>query len=60
MGGGQPQDNVHLLALAEYLHRHVRNSSLNIVAGQGRFGGMGSLLEAGLARFLEPVDLRDA
>jgi hypothetical protein len=25
---------------------------LNIVAGQGRFGGMGPLLEAGLMRFL--------
>ncbi|HZH79569.1 MAG TPA: alpha/beta hydrolase [Archangium sp.] len=46
------EDNVHLPAMAEYLHRRVRNSSLNLVAGQGRFGGMGSLLEAGLARFL--------
>lgn len=46
------QDNAHLPAFAEYLHRHVRHSTLNIVAGLGRFAGMGSLLEAGLTRFL--------
>ncbi|MFY0567724.1 alpha/beta fold hydrolase [Archangium lansingense] len=46
------QDNAHLPAMAEYLHRRVCNSSVNIVAGQGRFGGMGSLLEAGITRFL--------
>ncbi|WNG47648.1 alpha/beta hydrolase [Archangium minus] len=46
------QDNAHLPAMAEYLHRRVRHSSLNIVAGQGRFGGMGPLLEAGIDRFL--------
>lgn len=46
------QDNVHLPAMAEYLRGRVRNASLNIVPGQGRFGGMGPLLEAGLARFL--------
>jgi pimeloyl-ACP methyl ester carboxylesterase len=46
------QDNAHLPAMAEYLHRHVRHSTVNIVAGQGRFGGMGPLLEAGIDRFL--------
>lgn len=46
------QDNAHLPAMAEYLHRRVRNASVNIVAGQGRFGGMGPLLEAGIERFL--------
>lgn len=46
------QDNAHLPAFAEHLHRRVRNSSVNIVAGQGRFGGVGPLLEAGIERFL--------
>ncbi|HTE21079.1 MAG TPA: alpha/beta hydrolase, partial [Armatimonadota bacterium] len=46
------QDNVHLPALAQHLHRRVRNSSVNIVASQGRFGGMGPMLEAGIDRFL--------
>ncbi|WP_158501647.1 alpha/beta fold hydrolase [Vitiosangium sp. GDMCC 1.1324] len=45
-------DNVHLPAMAEYLHHHVRHSSVNLVAGQGRFGGMGLMLEAGINRFL--------
>jgi pimeloyl-ACP methyl ester carboxylesterase len=46
------RDNAHLPAMVEHLHRRVRNSSMNIIAGQGRFGGMGPLLEAGLERFL--------
>lgn len=49
------QDNAHLSAMAEFLHRRVRRSTVNFVAGQGRFGGMGPLLEAGLERFLAPL-----
>jgi len=59
------RDNAHLPAVAEYLRCHVRSSTLETVRGQGRFGGMGSLLEAGLGRFLarplplhQPFDLR--
>jgi pimeloyl-ACP methyl ester carboxylesterase len=46
------QDNVHLPAMAKYLHEHVPGSRLELVPGQGRFGCMGSLLEQGLTRFL--------
>ncbi len=46
------RDNAHLPAFAEYLHRHVRHSTVHRVPGVGRFNAMGPLLEAGLARYL--------
>lgn len=46
------RDNVHLPSMAEYLHRNVKRSTLELIPDQGRMGCVGPLLEAGLERYL--------